>query len=216
MTKGYIVCLCDITGTFAEPWLKFGYTAILIDPQHTDRGDETTWKLALTVEEAMPFLSLLITTQKIAFVTAFPPCTELAVSGAGHWEEKGLQDRYFQARAVMVAEQCRTFAECSGAPYFIENPVSALSSIFGPYSHSFSPWEYSGYDSQEDNYTKKTCLWIGNGFIMPEKKGVMVADAPDDRIFRAAPGPERANFRSATPRGFSIAAFLANCRDFSG
>lgn len=36
---------------------------------------------------------------------------------------------------------------------------------------------------------------------------------PDDRIHKAAPGPDRANFRSATPRGFAIANFEANRPD---
>lgn len=33
---------------------------------------------------------------------------------------------------------------------------------------------------------------------------------PDDRIHKASPGQDRANFRSATPRGFAQAVFLAN------
>ena len=34
--------------------------------------------------------------------------------------------------------------------------------------------------------------------------------APDNRIHFASPGPERANFRSATPMGFARAVFEAN------
>jgi hypothetical protein len=34
--------------------------------------------------------------------------------------------------------------------------------------------------------------------------------APDDRIHKAPPGDDRANFRSATPRGFSRALYIAN------
>ena len=30
----FILCLCDLTGIMAEPWLDAGYSAILIDPQH--------------------------------------------------------------------------------------------------------------------------------------------------------------------------------------
>jgi hypothetical protein len=33
---------------------------------------------------------------------------------------------------------------------------------------------------------------------------------PDDRIHKAAPGDDRAAFRSATPKGFARAVFLAN------
>jgi hypothetical protein len=36
--------------------------------------------------------------------------------------------------------------------------------------------------------------------------------APDNRIHFASPGPERANFRSATPMGFARAVFAANGR----
>ena len=35
---------------------------------------------------------------------------------------------------------------------------------------------------------------------------------PDGRIHKAPPGPERANFRSATPSGFAQAVFYANTR----
>jgi hypothetical protein len=34
--------------------------------------------------------------------------------------------------------------------------------------------------------------------------------APDDRIHKAPPGEGRANFRSATPKGFSAALYLYN------
>lgn len=33
---------------------------------------------------------------------------------------------------------------------------------------------------------------------------------PDDRIHKCAPGPDRANIRSATPMGFARACFEAN------
>lgn len=37
--------------------------------------------------------------------------------------------------------------------------------------------------------------------------------APDNRIHMAPPGDERANFRSATPRGFARAVYEANRPD---
>lgn len=36
--------------------------------------------------------------------------------------------------------------------------------------------------------------------------------APDNRIHYASPGPDRANFRSATPKGFARAVFDANAK----
>ena len=41
------------------------------------------------------------------------------------------------------------------------------------------------------------------------KRDLSLGD-PDDRIHKAPPGDDRANFRSATPEGFSKAVFLAN------
>ncbi len=37
MSKGTIICLCDITGVMAEPWVEAGYRAVLVDPQHHRR-----------------------------------------------------------------------------------------------------------------------------------------------------------------------------------
>lgn len=212
--KGIVICLCDITGTFAEPWLKFGYTVLLVDPQHTDLGEGNLLKFPGTVQEALPLISLLIATGKVVFVVGFPPCTDVAVSGARWWEEKRAADPYFQAKASIIAEQCRTIGELAGCPWIFENPVSAFSNIFGQPTYTFHPFEYSGYDAPEDQYVKTTCLWAGGGFIMPQPRQAGVLGEPDQRIFLAPPSEERANFRSATPRGFSIAVFLTNCPDF--
>ena len=101
------------------------------------------------------------------------------------------------------------FCEWSGAPYGIENPVSTISSHWRKPDYTFTPDQYTGLCA-DDNYTKKTCLWVGNGFIMPEPNRDESLGEPDDRIHRCPPGPDRANIRSATPLGFSRAVFLAN------
>jgi len=62
---------------------------------------------------------------------------------------------------------------------------------------------------QSDGYHKKTCLWTGNGFRMPEPRPIPL-HARADRIHKCPPGPERANIRSATPMGFARAVFEAN------
>ena len=74
---------------------------------------------------------------------------------------------------------------------------------------TFHPWEYAALEEQ-DNYTKKTCLWFGNGFVMPSKQPNGNLGLPDDRIHRASLGDDRANFRSATPMGFARAVFESN------
>lgn len=203
-----VVSLCDLTGHFVEPWIEAGYEAVLVDPQHGIDHDRSNIRcLAKTVDEAIPHLREL---DNVEFVAAFPPCTDLAVSGARHFARKASEsESMFQARAAIVAEQCRTYARLSGAPFLVENPVSVLSSLWGSPDHLFDPCDYTGWEPA-DNYTKRTCLWTGNGFVMPPARRDSSLGEPDDRIHKAPPGPYRANFRSATPRGFARAVFDAN------
>lgn len=213
--KDIVLCLCDYTGSFADPWITFGYQAVLVDPQHEDLGSGKIFKFPGTIEDAMPFIGILLESGRLAFVMGFPPCTDVAVSGARWWDDKFQADRYFQAKAAVVAEQCRTIGELAGVPWAFENPVSGFSGIFGPPQHTFDPYDYSAYCS-EDQYFKKTCLWTGGGFKMPPKRQRGALGKPDQRIFLAPPTEDRANFRSATPKGFAIAVFLSNCPQFLG
>jgi hypothetical protein len=96
----------------------------------------------------------------------------------------------------------------------VENPVSVLASAFGKPQHTFHPHDYTAWEAA-DNYTKKTCLWTGGGFTMPQPARDASLGAPDNRIHFASPGPERANFRSATPMGFARAVFAANHRELA-
>jgi len=66
-----------------------------------------------------------------------------------------------------------------------------------------------------DNYTKKTCIWAGIGFVMPP----MATDPtlrgiePDNRIHYASPTDDRGDIRSETPMGFARATFQSNVPD---
>lgn len=210
MTARVVLSLCDLTGNMVRPWVDAGYRAVLVDPQHgMDSTDGPITKIAGTIEDAMDRLGALIRAGSVAMVFGFPPCTDMAVSGARWFAAKREVDPMFQAKAVMVAEQCRTVGRLSGAPYMVENPVSVLASAFGKAQHTFHPADYTGLEPG-DNYTKKTCLWTGGGFVMPDPVKDPTLGPPDNRIFYASPGPERANFRSATPMGFARAVFAAN------
>jgi len=211
MSKGVVLSLCDLTGHFVAPWVEAGYEAILVDPQHgITHQDGPILKVAATVLEAMPIIADRLS--DVVFVAGFPPCTDMAVSGARWFAAKEAADPAYFAKAVSVAEQCRTIGLASGAPFFVENPVSTLSKVFGKPDHTFHPYQFTAYEPA-DNYTKKTCLWTGNGFLMPTPHVDTTVGAPDNRIHAAPPGPERANFRSATPMGFARAVFDANHRE---
>jgi hypothetical protein len=139
----------------------------------------------------------------------FPPCTDVAVSGSRWFAAKAEKDRHFQAKAALVAEQCRMVGKLSGGVWAFENPVSVFSSIFGKPTYTFSPDQFTGHCAN-DNYTKMTCLWASDDFVMPEEFKDETLGPPDDRIHKCPPGPQRSNFRSATPLGFAKAVFLAN------
>lgn len=225
MSKGVVICLCDLSGIMAAPWVDMGYQAVLVDPQHgEDSNNGVTLKLAGTIQDKLAALSLIIRNEKVVFVAGFPPCTDVAVSGAAHFARKAEEDPHNQAKAALVAEQCRMIGELSGAPWFFENPVSVFSSIFGKPNYSFHPYEYGGYLPQDDThpeypgyiaardaYPKKTCLWTGGGFIMPDK---MPVDCPAgfsaQHTQLGGKSLKTKNIRSATPRGFAMAVCLAN------
>lgn len=246
------IFLCDLTGVMAAPWVEAGYRAILVDPQHPSgvNVDGLITRVGQVIDHPASWQVIreALSTGRVSFVAGFPPCTDVAVSGTPQFARKFAKDKHFQAKAALVAEQCRSIGQISGAPWFFENPVSVFSSIFGKPNHIFSPYQFTGH-CREDNYFKTTCLWTGNNFRMPDlsldplveaatkivysKLGRLPADKkkllrdsadkfteaesewiinyyPDDRIHKCAPGPDRANIRSATPAGFARAVFLAN------
>ena len=194
-----------------SPWYEAGYECWALDLQHPlryDNGGLTEVKpgfFNLHWDLSRPWMPHFKRDQ-IAFVSAFPPCDHLAVSGARWFKGKGLRKL---SKSIELFATAVEFCHWSQAPYLIENPVSNISSHWRKPDYTFHPWQYTGL-SPEDNYSKKTCLWVGNNFVMPEPKQNKSQGAPDQRIHLCPPGPERANIRSKTPRGFSKAVFLSN------
>lgn len=220
--KGTIISLCDYTGIMVAPWVAAGYKAVLVDPQHEEHSiDDNIERLPLFLVDALPRLGEIIRSEKIVFVAGFPPCTDVAVSGAAHFQSKANKDKHFQAKAALIAEQCRTLGALSGAPWFFENPVSVFASIFGKPEWTFNPFDFGGYLPEDDThpeypeiiaardaYPKKTCLWSGNGFVLPEAKPVPVRPGYSDQHHKlGGKSLKTKNIRSATPRGFAQAIF---------
>lgn len=209
----YTLSMFDKTGNMTAGWN--GYKKILIDSQHpkgrTDDGD--TIKIGAWVDQNFR-LEEYLSAEEIAgikIVFGFPPCTDLAVSGARWFKAKKRANPKYRKEAMDNVYLVRYIGERLGVPYMIENPVSVISTEWRKPDFIFHPYHFTGF-CKSDNYTKKTCLWTGNGFNMPATKEIPGIGAPDDRIHKAAPSPERANFRSATPKGFAMAVYLENKR----
>lgn len=209
MMRDVALFLYDLTGNMAQPWLDAGYTCYLVDMQHKDgiRADKKNPRLIRVGADIrfgwQPPREII---DRVAFVAAFPPCDHVAVSGSKWFKGKGLRKL---ALSVDLFATAADLCEWLGAPYFLENPVSTMSTYWRKADYIFHPHEFTGLEPA-DNYTKTTCLWVGNGFVMPPSCQDFSLGKPDDRIHKAPPGPDRANFRSATPMGFARAVFAAN------
>lgn len=204
--RDVILCLYDLTGNMAKPWIEAGYTAVLVDMQHPPGITQEGQIIKIGADIRNGWLPPREMVDRIAFVAAFPPCDHLAVSGARWFKGKGLRKL---ALSVDLFATAADLCEWLEAPYFLENPVSTMATYWRKADHTFHPHEFTGLEPA-DNYTKTTCLWVGNGFVMPESCQDFTIGPPDDRIHKAPPSEERANFRSATPMGFARAVFAAN------
>jgi hypothetical protein len=205
----WIVSLFDRTGVMVAPWVASGYRAVCVDARHEGTFErEGVRYVGADMLDWVPHRDIAV--QGVAFVAAFPPCDHLAVSGSRWFRGKGLGKL---AASIRLFERAAFWCEWFGAPYLIENPVSTISSYWRKPDHTFHPWQFSGYEPA-DCYVKKTCLWTGNGFVMPEPFHAPDV-VPDDRIHKMPPSEDRADRRSMTPRGFAEAVYAANCRDRS-
>ena len=192
-----VVSLYDRSGIMVMPWAEAGYECICYDIQHSIRRDRVKGNVTYRWADARSLTASDIGRPAIVF--AFPPCTNLAVSGARDFQRKGLRGLI---DGLELVEAARQLCENSGAPWMLENPVSRLSSCWRKPDYTFDPCDYG------DPYTKRTCLWTGSGFRMPPKR--RVEPAAGSAMHLVPPGPDRANVRSATPNGFARAVFAAN------
>ena len=200
-----VISLFDKTGIMVQPWLDAGFDCYVVDIQHHP-GYVHNGRLHYVGYDLSKPWTFPGDKSQIAFVAAFPPCDDLAVSGARWFKGKGLRKL---AESINLFATAAEFCEWSGAPYMIENPVSTISTYWRKPDYTFHPCDFTGFEPS-DNYTKKTCLWTGGKFIMPEPFKALGLGLPDDRIHKAPPSAERKDMRSATPTGFAQAVYLAN------
>jgi hypothetical protein len=238
MTKGIVLSLYDFTGEALKPWAEAGYCCYAFDIQHSkekpkcdtfDSGGFIRYvHMDLWNFDNITGMQRTFENTDVVFGMAFPVCTDLAVSGAAHFERKRKADPEFQIRASNHARWCASLFEALDIPYFIENPVSRLATLWRKPNYSFHPYEYGeyipdaeaehprwpGYIAPKDRYTKKTCLWTGGGFTMPPKRPTQKPDGYSQQHLKLGGKSQRTkDIRSATPRGFARAVFEANVKE---
>ena len=94
-------------------------------------------------------------------IIAFPPCTDLAVSGARHFAKKRADGRQ-QASIDFFMK----FANAHCDMIAIENPVGIMSTHFRKPDQIINPYQFGHPE------TKKTCLWLKNLQPLEETENV--------------------------------------------
>lgn len=147
---------------------------------------------------------------------AFPDCTFFAQSGKQHYRTP---EELKVARSNV--DLIPFLGNLYGCPWYLENPVGKLSTEWRKPDYYYHPYEYGGYLSESegsfhpkmpvcDGYTKKTCIWSGNGFKMPAKKPVPHCGFFWGWKYLGGKSARTKQLRSLTPRGFARAVFLEN------
>jgi hypothetical protein len=219
-----VILLFNHTPFAAEPWAKKGFEVHCYDRLNEPGSSVVVGNGVVHYHpwecDAQDALSKLIQAHPSPhFIGGFPPCTDLSVAG-NKWRPRKLaaNPNYLEdamARLYLV----RDYGEHTGAPYFIEQPVSRASTLWRKPDHRFIPADYGGYLPEDDThprwssdlipprdaYSKKTSLWVGNGFVMPPKKPVPIVRSEITCTSWWKDWEEEKIFRSATPRGFAEA-----------
>lgn len=247
-STSHVISLYDYTTTALKPWAKAGHKCYAYDILHENiwhsgevehfPGGGVIYKCHADLHKQQTLRDIAARHRGAAiFMSAFPVCTDLAVSGAAWFKKKSEKNPLFQMEAVGHVIECDVLAEDLGCPAYIENPVGKISTMWRKPDHIFHPFEYGGYLPEDDvnpyfpeiipprdAYRKKTCLWVSNGFVMPEARPVPY----DNRVYNSSRRPsgtlnyspiagktggksaKTKSIRSATPRGFADAVYLAN------
>ena len=178
-----VLVACEFSGRVRDAFTALGHDAMSCDLLDTEspgkhfKGDV-----------------LKILNRHWDLVIAFPPCTDLCVSGA-RWFEKKRQDGS-QQRSIDFFMQ---FVNCNAKRVAIENPVGIMSTKYRKPDQIIQPHEHGHGE------TKATCLWLRN---LPPLVPTDIVGGREQKVWKMGPSPERAKMRSLTYTG--IAAAMAS------
>ena len=122
---------------------------------------------------------------------AFPPCTDICVSGARWFKEKqkdGRQQIGIDFFMAMINAPIEKIA--------VENPIGIMSTHFRKPDQIIQPWMFGHGE------VKATCLWLK---ALPPLISTEIATGREARIHKMAPGENRSKERSKTYQGIADA-----------
>lgn len=133
---------CEESQTVTKEFRKLGFEAYSCDLLPCS-GGHPEWHLRGDIIEILGIgWDVLI---------AFPPCTDLAASGARHFEKKiadGSQAKSIEFFMKLIKSDIPKIA--------IENPIGIMSNKFRKPDQIIQPWQFG------DKAQKSTCLWLKN------------------------------------------------------
>ena len=176
-----VLIACEESQAVCIEFRKLGHEAYSCDLQDCS-GGHSEWHIQ---GDAISILN-----QKWDLVIAFPPCTDLAVSGARYFEQKrkdGIQQKSI--------EFFMSFANYEGK-IAIENPIGIMSTKYRKPDQIIQPWQFGHGE------TKATCLWLKG---LPKLKPTNIVQGREQRIWRMPPSKDRAKLRSKTFPGIAKA-----------
>ena len=161
-----ILVACEESQNVTNELRKLGHEAYSCDIQmHSGNHDE--WHIC---QDVLPLLNGFCKfktvdgnyheiNSKWDMIIAFPPCTDLCVSGARHFAKKqadGRQQRSIDFFMKFVNADCDRIA--------IENPIGIMSTKYRKPDQIIQPWQFG------DKYSKSTCLCLKNlPLLVPTK-----------------------------------------------
>tara|TARA_R100000781_G_scaffold2292_3_gene3729 strand:- start:2649 stop:3293 length:645 start_codon:yes stop_codon:yes gene_type:complete len=194
---------CETSGTVRDAFLENGHDAwscdVLPADTQTNRHIQDDVRYVLQYE------------QWDMLMVAHPPCTRLCNSGV-RWLHVPPPGKTKEQMWDELEEGAALFSDLWNADVpriAVENPVMhkhAKQRIrnFVPQTQSVQPYEFAKSIEDEDNVTKRTCLWLKN---LPPlvKTGTLTKETARQDIHLASPGPDRWKIRSKFHQGLAKA-----------
>lgn len=140
MNKKKILIACEESQAVTIEFRKLGFESYSCDLLQCS-GGHPEHHLQQDVSEIMG--------ENWDLIIAFPPCTDLAVSGARWFPEKIANGS--QQKSI---EFFMKFAKYDKCPVAIENPIGIMSSKWRKPDQIIQPWMFG------DIASKSTCLWL--------------------------------------------------------
>jgi len=181
-----VLVACEESQTVCKAFRALGHEAYSADLQPCS-GAHPEWHIR---GDVIPLLSY-----DWDMIVAFPPCTDLASSGARWFAQKKLDGR--QQASILFF---KIFTKLDHIPKVaIENPVGIMSTVYRQPDQIIQPWQFGHGE------TKATCLWLKG---LPVLTPTLVVSGREARIWRLPPSNDRAKLRSKTFPGIAEAMAL--------